>query len=323
MPETERRAQLEAAARAKQKRPRRNRPKETAPQVPSPPDGDDPSALHKLCAALAALDRRNGLKDKHKVIGAYRLGSHESAAFGLVLKNGTEITLGNADKVLNQPRKIKAAIAAEIGVTLTLPSRTEDWDELYEHLHACADVRDVTLSRREESSEWISSYLPGRTRSGKINTTNPESLALVIRDEEPFRSTDDRLYLRLAPFVRFITLDIGQRTTQHDVSERLGTLGFRRRQLSARVDDYGSARTYVAKARFWASPQGFDPDDDPTSPSVSLTDQTDSTVGTWGRGDKPVDKEIPQGEQRGHVGTLDHQTPQAVSVKGDHRAGSA
>lgn len=301
------RAQLEAAARAT--RPKRPR-KRPAPASTPPPSGDR-DALASLLASLATMDRRNGLTGDHNVVGAYRLGSHEDAPYGLQLTDGTEINLGNAHRVLNEPRRVKAAIAGSIGVSIALPKESERWDEFFEHLHAAATVRDATLSQREETCEWIVSFLRGRTHTGRIDTGDPASLVLVIGADAPWRSVANRLHLRLAPLVRHITIDVGQRTTQRDLAERLGQLGFRRCQLSVRVDHEDPTKTYVAKSRLWASPPGFDPDDegqtdaDPTSPPLSLSDQSKNSAGTWGRGDNGATAEVPRDERRGHTGT-DH-----------------
>jgi len=271
------RAQLEAAARAT--RPKRLRKRPALASAP-PPSGDQ-DALASMLASLATMDRRNGLTGDHNVVSAYRLGSHEDAPYGLQLTDGTEINLGNAHRVLNEPRRVKAAIAGSIGVSIALPKESERRDEFFEHLHAAATVRDATLSHREETCEWIASFIGGKTHTARIDASDPKSLMLVIGSDAPWRSVSNRLHLRLAPLVRHITIDVGQRTTQRDLAERLGQLGFQRCQLSVRVEDEKDhAMDYVAKSRLWASPPGFDPDDegqanaDPTSPPLSLRDQS-------------------------------------------------
>ena len=78
----------------------------------------EPDALSDLLASLEAMDKREKLVKDYEVTGAYRLGTDERAPYGLTFKDGSEVILGDADKVLNQPRKCKAAI---VGEPLSIP----------------------------------------------------------------------------------------------------------------------------------------------------------------------------------------------------------
>jgi hypothetical protein len=279
-----------------------------------------------LLGALEAMDTRKGLTGELAVVGAYRLGAHDDAPYGLTFANGQEVVLGDADRVLNLPRKVKATIAGAVGVSLTLP-KTDEWDCFFEALHKEAEIRDATLSRKEATCDWLASFI-AVSKHRSFDLSDPDQTAQAIAGaDEPFRAGNEgnRLYVRLAKVVQHATLDVGQRTTQPDASQRLGELGFRRKQLSARVIEErdGEKVEVIAKARLWASPPGFDPDDDPavpTSPPLVLRDQTDQSEGTRGRGDEPTGTDDPREEQRGHVGTLSHEDDPSLSVKGDSEA---
>jgi hypothetical protein len=210
-----------------------------------------------------------------------------------------------------KPREVQAAIFDVTGIALTVPTQ-EVWGRVAELIHAAADIRDVSLSKDEETCEWISDFLQthnciGRADPRRLDLTKHNDLAYVLINDEPFIDHDRRLWLRLARLTRHVTIMIGQRTTQHDLSERLGSLHFHRQRLEARLEDEDEdgKQTSPRKARFWYSRPGFNPDDDPAlSPSpLSLSDFPATDAGTWSGGDNGAGPDIPHGSGGDKVGT--------------------
>jgi Bifunctional DNA primase/polymerase, N-terminal len=126
------------------------------------------------------------------------------------------------------------------------------WDDTLRALHDAAEVHDHGSTQNEETQEWIADFLD-RARFCPVQMNDPESLGEVLRTKDDvFRGADGRVYLRLQPFVRFVTVNVGARTTRGDVTARLSRLGFESCQLSARSGDK------VEKGRYWRSKPGFE-----------------------------------------------------------------
>jgi hypothetical protein len=218
---------------------------------PTPAATADATPLDQLRGRLGQLDRAGRLSAL--IDSTYRNGDG-GASYGLVLA-GRDVDLGPAGKLL-KPRDVQAAILDAAGIAIAVP-RLDDWAAIAELIVAAAELRDVTLSPAEETGEWLSHYLRLQGQLPAVHVADAGQLYAVIggTDPQPFTDQDGRLYLRLLGLLRHVTVIIGQRTTARDLSERLGALGFTKRQLSARhVDSDG-----VAKLRVWTSRPNFDP----------------------------------------------------------------
>ena len=214
-------------------------------------NGNADTPLDKLCAELDRLDPERRLGKL--IAGVYKNGGR-GANYGLILSDGEPIDLGPASRIL-KPREVQAAILDATGISITVP-RLDEWGKIAERIHTAAEIRDVTLSPAEETAEWASHYLRGRIIP-RVDVHDAGALYTVIAgdDPEPFTDKQARLYLRLPGLLRHVTIIIGQRTTARDLSERLGLLGFTKRQLSARHAE----TDHVAKLRTWRSRPNFDP----------------------------------------------------------------
>jgi hypothetical protein len=227
----------------------------TDTSVPSAPGRElihvpQPSALDHLRAELATIDKRLPAL----VVGAYKNGG-QGADYGLVLAGVGDVALGPADWLL-QPRKVRAAILDAANIAIRLPSN-DRWGEVVEVLCAAAEIRDVSITDSEVTREWLASFLDLGYHSTGVNLADAEHLHDILgSDPGALTDTEGRVHIRLPALLRYIERALGTRgVTARQLAQRLGALGFVKRQLSARPAGGGAP----AKLRVWQSPPNFDP----------------------------------------------------------------
>jgi hypothetical protein len=174
----------------------------------------------------------------------------------LLSVRGEERTVELTASDLGRPQEFKLKVWR---VTRSTPKlRRGELDHVLDALGEALDsdlgeVVDSVMSRSEETREWLVDYLGGL---GKCDASDQADLYDALRSPAAsFEDLDGRLYVRLPELARHVHAEYGQRTSHRDLSARLGELGFERRQHAVRPPGGGEP----AKARYWVSPEGFDP----------------------------------------------------------------
>lgn len=221
-------------------------------------------------ASLAWL-RAQPIFQRVGIAGARKLGKSK-ATFIIDTDYGISIALGSSADVLDF-RKVRAAIADAIPGVVVIKANKDPWEPYAEAIFALAgEGIDTRSDPTSELLEWIADLLLQNDDEERlIDLSNAESLcALILRLNSPLnnsamydrngyasafgRTTDGRLVIRAKKFVQFVTMQFGQRTSLHEVTTRLGALGFESKQLSAR----NSELPRTEKVRVFISPAGFE-----------------------------------------------------------------
>ena len=134
--------------------------------------------------------------------------------------------------------------------------KTPEWDEIVEQIEQIAEERDAVATMSEETISWISAAVTGNAVRRNVNTDNSREMFVLLapgrEGRPPFFDTTGRLHLRLEHIVQWLGRMSGLRVTQPELSARLSELDFERVQHAARSGE----KTH--KARYWASPPGFE-----------------------------------------------------------------
>jgi hypothetical protein len=186
------------------------------------------------------------------VVRAVKLGR----AHDLLLRDGGRVKIGGAADML-ESKKLRAALA-ECGVVI----ERHTGEQVDQIARAVLDIVEILDPHGEEDTTraWIAEWSRnGNAVLGPLDVKDGKALKEATYGEGVpalFRGDDGRLYLKLDPFVSYVTKTLG-RTTREDLATRLRRLGFEEHRIDERLPGGGKVR-----ARTWRSPVGFDPLED-------------------------------------------------------------
>ena len=186
------------------------------------------------------------------VVRAVKLGR----AHDLLLRDGGRVKIGTAEQML-EAKKLRAALA-ECGVVIAR-HKGEEVDQI---ARAVLDIVEILDPHGEEETTraWLAEWSRnGNAVLGPLDVKDAEALKEATYGEGVpalFRGDDGRLYLKIDPFVNYVTKTLG-RTTREDMATRLRRIGFEEHRIDERLPGGGRVR-----ARTWCSPRGFDPLED-------------------------------------------------------------
>jgi hypothetical protein len=201
----------------------------------------------------------------HLVAGITKRG-RQKAAYDLRLADGQTVELGDAHAVLT-PRTVRARIFDATGEVMDTV-KTDDWRPVAQLIAAVAVVQNSAMSDLDEARYWIASFVEqvGRGLVKCVDLDDREQYADALgggqrrqsgardRGLVMFTGSDDRLYLRQSAFYQHVKDGLRENAKTTEIAERLGRLGFERKQPSLRDGDK------VHKQRMFVSAPGFDPE---------------------------------------------------------------
>lgn len=161
------------------------------------------------------------------------------------------VNLGTAKNVLSY-REAQAAIADVTGFVIKLPKGTK-WEQVAQTIFDAIEVEEgFTYSEDDETRGWLERYCKGKLLRSSVNMLNAEDLFENLESQyKGFRDKQGNVYISLDYFIRFVGGEYYTRLTLREAVERLGRLGFERKQVAARQGDE------IRRKRLWLSPKGF------------------------------------------------------------------
>jgi hypothetical protein len=217
-----------------------------------PQTGERLEPLERLRRALTALGVPSDL-----VSGVTKRGE-QNAAWDLHLTDGKAVELGVSEKLLT-PRHVRARIFDATGEVMAL-AKPSEWTPVVKLIFAVAEVQNIAMSDLDEARYWITSFVElGGPGLSQVSLDDKEQFANALGSDRRhglfvFHGSDDRLYLRQSSFYPYVRQTLGERLKTGEITERLGRLGFERKQPSVRIGDK------VHKQRMFVSRPGFDPE---------------------------------------------------------------
>lgn len=203
-------------------------------------DDDDESRTNRARSPLQRLSSvlRGTVKGVEQSLPVKRVIKRGSD-YDLELNDGTFIKLGTASNVLT-PSTAQAAIMDGFGMIIKTFTKKK-W-ERFAQLICDTAIFIETSSEEYETRGWLSDFVRRCVRGGIVDIDDMNQRHELIKSLREFSSDGTegfvdkqlRLYLRPNFFVRFVTGQYGQRTTERDATGRLSRLGFKSTQLSVR-----------------------------------------------------------------------------------------
>ena len=212
----------------------------------------------ELCDPLA-LARRELRLDRHpRLLKRVIRRSRVDPLFDLELADGTLIPVGDAEAMLD-PRKVARALAATI---LHAPphygsSRFRDCGRALLHI---SELEDTGTTPGSELCAWLAELL-NTVSAMPIDLEDASARQEALTHaHRAFWATDERLYVHLPALEEYVRRFLHVPTTTRDLTARLARLGFEPHRVEGPRHERGAR---IAKRRYWRSPPGFDPDEDP------------------------------------------------------------
>lgn len=173
-------------------------------------------------------------------------GSGAEAHYEVTFRD-VAIDLGTAAEML-VPAKVEAAFLAAVDWTPNLPPRAR-WRACASAL-AQAAVQIPTGTEAEETAEWVSLFIAGKTSAGLVT----KSAQWVHLDQFGAVVIEGVLYVNSTRMAKDLLMIHAIKVTANDLARRLSRLGFKPDQLAFRLEEG------VRTRRTWRAPDGFDPD---------------------------------------------------------------
>lgn len=173
-------------------------------------------------------------------------GTGHDAHYELAFRDAV-VDLGTPAEIL-VPAKVEAAFLAAVDWTPVLPKRSL-WRTCVSAL-AQAAVQIATGTEAEETAEWISLFVAGKTSTTLVT----KSAQWVHLDQYGVVVIDGTLYLNSTRMAKDLLLSHAIKVTANDLARRLSRLHFKREQLAFRLEEG------VRTRRTWRAPDGFDPE---------------------------------------------------------------
>jgi hypothetical protein len=231
-------------------------------ESPEMPVNDDQEQDEKQTPdrKLAIANKLANLARGTKIAHVIERGEGNDTQYDIHLENGECVSVTEAQ--LYDPRVLERRFRRASGRPMDWLSPKE-WKPAADAIGNAAKSDGVTDGEREETLEWLASFIAARSTDGHtvavIDLDNAETLYTAIRTRAMFRGSDGRLYMRSPALLDHVVQALKQRTTTPAIRQRLGRLGFTKPnnsegKLTARHD--GESAT----GRYLASPVGFEVD---------------------------------------------------------------
>lgn len=205
------------------------------------------------------VNEKLGLPDDRRIVEFVQRGTGRDAEFDIRLVDGTLIEVGSASTLLH-PQRFEACFAVA-GITWDDGFNRKEQKRIAAALLAIREV--VGGDEREQTREWIAEWVATEgIGSGDgipfVDLADArEKFEAIYRDERFFRGSDERVYLRRPPFVKFLSKSLGERVSSIALGKRLERLGFERAgtnaegKLGARYGDETISRAYFVSPPGW------------------------------------------------------------------------
>lgn len=203
--------------------------------------------------SLSERKQAAGMTKLHRALSSLQV-KRVAKRFGKIelhLDDERVINLGTAKSVLSF-RDAQAAIADVTGCVIKLPPKTK-WEQVAQTIFNAIEIEEgFTYSEDDETRGWLERYCKGKLLRSIVDMSNAENLFDSLETQyKGFRDKQGNVYISLDYFIRFVGGEYYTRLTLREAVERLGRLGFERKQIAARQGDE------LRRKRLWVSPKGL------------------------------------------------------------------
>lgn len=209
--------------------------------------------------ATQYVDDQLHLPDERRIVEFVQRGTGRTAEFDIRLADGSLIEIGSPSTLLH-PQRFEAAFATA-GIV---------WDEGFtrkDQKRIAARLLEVRVvvggDEREQTTEWCAEWFASAGIANgdgipRIDLNDKSELYDALAgDFAFFRGSDDCVYLRRPPFVRFLSKSLGERVSSIALGMRLERLGFRKAGNNAAGKLAARRGNDVIARSFYVSPPGW------------------------------------------------------------------
>lgn len=211
--------------------------------------------------ATQQIDDALKLPDERRIVEFVQRGTGRTAEFDIRLADGSLIEIGSTAALLH-PQRFEAAFASA-GIVWDEGFSRKDQKRIAAKLLAIREV--VGGDEREQTREWLAEWFDTFGYTNGIPVVDLDDKAQLYdalrADDGFFRGSDECVYLRRPPFVRFLAKTLGERTSSVALGMRLERLGFKKAggnregKIAARRGDDVISRSYYVSPPGWSVEQ--------------------------------------------------------------------